>query len=324
MSKITNRNPISNFFLTVSQVSDDETKELFHERVTNKLYADDNDWTEYIVAEELHSDGGRHFHAYYKLKKPMKLREAPAFFHVLEHSCDCQPCRSCTACIQYCSKDGDYISNIIEKVKNHRKRLTVSSNTILTNTTAQAFEKRLITYGQARPYQYMRSILMSSKTYNHHTTRGYWFVGPSGSGKSRAARFTSLIKGDRYMKPQNKWWDGYENQPIVVLDDLDTSTLGHYLKIWGDRYHFSAEIKGVNICPCYTHFIVTSNYTIEELFKDNLIMVEPIMRRFQVVEFPSLEEGNQLNIFQSSPFMDVIIEEFDDDPDSVPDSVSDS
>lgn len=68
------------------------------------------------------------------------------------------------------------------------------------------------------------------------------------------------------MKPQNKWWDGYDNEPIIVLDDLDHQggqCLGHYLKIWADKYPFTAEVKGGRVYPEYTHIIVTSNYTIE-------------------------------------------------------------
>lgn len=320
MPKITNRNPITQFFLTVSQVKDEETKEVFLQKITEKLLEADNECIEYVVAEELHADGGRHFHAFIKVKKPMKLREAPSLFHVLEHTCDCQPCRSSLSVIRYCVKDGDFITNIPKKVAKDRKRLTVGADVIRKYSTAEAFENSFIPFAQGRAYQYMRTMIMSQVIYNHFRTRGYWFYGESGTGKSRAARYSKLIEGKRYFKPQNKWWDGYENEDVVILDDLDSPTLGHYLKIWGDRYSFKAEMKGGTINPIYKVFIVTSNFTIEDLFKDNPIMIEPIKRRFHEVYFGT---GDQLNMYQSSGFDEPKFPS-ESDAEVIPDSPSDS
>lgn len=66
----------------------------------------------------------------------------------------------------------------------------------------------------------------------------------------------------------NKWWDGYRGQDVVILDDItpDHACLCYHLLIWSDHYSFNAEVKGgsVNIRPRI--IIVTSNYTIEEVF----------------------------------------------------------
>lgn len=66
--------------------------------------------------------------------------------------------------------------------------------------------------------------------------------------------------------------------------------LGHYLKIWADRYKCSGETKG-STCPLsHETFIVTSNYSIEELFKDDTKMIEPLKRRFEEIEFKQLQK----------------------------------
>lgn len=72
----------------------------------------------------------------------------------------------------------------------------------------------------------------------------------------------------------------------MVLDDLDTPVLGHYLKIWADKWGALGEIKGGTVALVYDTFIVTSNYSIEELFaSSDSKLIEAIKRRFKVIHF---------------------------------------
>lgn len=82
--------------------------------------------------------------------------------------------------------------------------------------------------------------------YDHTDVRGHWYVGLPGTGKSRTAR--ERFPG-AYLKAQNKWWDGYQGQEAVILDDMDKggACLGHYLKIWADRYACTGETKGGHV-----------------------------------------------------------------------------
>jgi len=63
--------------------------------------------------------------------------------------------------------------------------------------------------------------------------RGLWYVGPPGTGKTTFAR---TEWGSVYIKAQNKWFDNYKGEETIVLDDLDSDCLAHYIKIWADKW----------------------------------------------------------------------------------------
>lgn len=116
----------------------------------------------------------------------------------------------------------------------------------------------------------------------------YWYVGAPGTGKTYASRHD--FEGEIYYKNANKWWCGYRDQPVVVIDDFSLShaCLGYHLKIWAQEYAFIAEIKCGAMCIRPKTIVVTSNYTIEEIFKEDKELREAIKRRFKVVRFTDL------------------------------------
>nr|WAE42493.1 MAG: replication associated protein [Cressdnaviricota sp.] len=118
---------------------------------------------------------------------------------------------------------------------------------------------------------------------------GIWVWGRAGSGKTSAvlAAYASA-----YQKNASKWWDGYRGQTVAVLDDIGHSEapwITRFLKIWADRYPFMGESKGSSQLIRPHRFVVTSQYSIEQLFLD-IETRSALIRRFFVMEKKE-EEG---------------------------------
>lgn len=129
---------------------------------------------------------------------------------------------------------------------------------------------------------------LKCEPYEHPTVRGIWVHGRSKSGKSYYVR-----KNHRpmYIKPQNKWFDGYMGEPHILLDDFDKwgVCLGHLLKIWTDQYECKGEIKGATVQLRHTHFWITSQYYPSDFWRpdnaEDKEILEAIVRRLVFYEF---------------------------------------
>lgn len=232
---------------------------------------------DYAIVRETHDDGAYHLHAYFKLKEPLTFDQACDVFREFADG-NYQTCRSVKAVLKYMQKENKPLTNLnLEAIKNHKPK-KVDLQDLLNKPVAQALEEGLISYHNFRAYNYARGCVM--QPYTPPSLRGYWIWGKPGTGKSRAVREKYP---DAYIKQQNKWWDNYDGQKVVLLDDFDCGDpLGYHLKTWMDRYALPGEIKGASVQLQHDKFFITSNKSIENMFTDPDV-IEAITRRCTVI-----------------------------------------
>lgn len=230
---------------------------------------------EYVIAQEKHEDGGLHLHAFIKFEKKVYL--TPTKFDIGEHHGNYQVAKCWKAVERYCKKGGDFIANI--DLDNARMKKAKRNAELLKMDVCEAVDEGEISLFQVKSFVQSKEIynLKKQKQADEERTN-YWIVGEPGIGKSQWARRTFP---NAFKKACNKWWDGYQGEPAVIMDDLDTNVLGHYLKIWGDNYFCTGEVKGGTIPLSYKNMVITSNYKISQLWRDDKVMAAAIARRFK-------------------------------------------
>lgn len=186
--------------------------------------------------------------------------------------------------IDYCSKGGDFYESGI------RPQAPADGGDLEIDRWTDAISSaRLGHFESIPPDMYVRYYATWRRIHQDYMPRvpdlegpcGIWIYGSAGSGKTL---YTSTTYPDAYRKPRNQWWDGYQGESTVILDDVDKYdvALGGKLKHWADSYAFVAEVKGGSRRIRPSRLVVTSQYRIEDIWGDAETQ-EALGRRFQVV-----------------------------------------
>lgn len=129
-----------------------------------------------------------------------------------------------------------------------------------------------------------QNMVREYKTLDWKEPPNLWIWGPPGVGKSRRIHED---EHSLYTKGANKWFDYYQGEHTVMLEDIDPTNmryLSHFLKIWADRYPFLGQIKGSAMKIRPERVVVTSNYSLDDPeFGFDEVTLNALKRRFQVI-----------------------------------------
>lgn len=180
----------------------------------------------------------------------------------------------------YCKKDGDYKefgnipggkgtrTDLKEVVTQIKKGATF-------RTIADSHPEAIIRYGSG--ILRLRQMYRPERT---HPPTIWVFYGPTGTGKTRRV-WEFAEKEELWVHPGNQWFDGYDGQKMVLLDDFDGSwfKLAYLLRLL-DRYPMSVPVKGDHAWWYPTTIYITSNLEPKEWYPNgNPQHVAALMRR---------------------------------------------
>jgi len=194
---------------------------------------------------------------------------------------------SLNAAIEYCKKDGNFVEWGDAPMTQKEKGATEKRRWEEAFTAAE--EGRFedidadIRFRYDQNCQRIRDRAIRARILEDTEEKHEWYYGETGTGKSRKARTDNP---DCFLKMCNKWWDGYVDQDVVLIEDFDKKhdVLCHHMKIWADRYPFPAEAKGRALVIRPKKIIVTSNYHPKDIWSSPSDL-DPILRRFKIIHF---------------------------------------
>ena len=97
---------------------------------------------------------------------------------------------------------------------------------------------------------------MATQKHRNFKTQVLVLYGPPKKGKSA---FWNICYPDAYIKPHGTWWDGYDNQKVVVIDDFYGWLPYSFMLQLLDRYPLYVEVKGGMAAFNSKLIIITSN-----------------------------------------------------------------
>lgn len=246
-----------------------------------------------VIGKEVGESGTPHMQGYFVLKSAKTLSaiiKCLPGFHLEVRRGSHEQAR------EYCIKDGDFLEEGTPPLSQSQKGKNEIDRWELARSAAQKGNLDDIPADiYTRYYRTLKEIKKDHmvKPADGDDVCGTWYYGEAGAGKSRQAR---VDFPDAYDKMANKWWDGYQMEENVIIDDLDKNhhVLAHHLKLWTDRYSFLGETKGGAIAIRPARICVTSQYGIDDIWDDQETR-DALHRRFKQKHFVKELKRRKIN-----------------------------
>ena len=210
--------------------------------------------------------------------------------------CHVEVARNLTAAMEYCKKEGDFTERGIPPKSQEEKGRNEKDRWRRIIQAAEEGDNEWLKEHEPQVYALhpnaIKSIRKRARKDEPQTMDGdsehQWFYGEPGTGKSKKAREDN--PGAYIKDPKTVWWDGYDGEEVVIIDDFDKYQVsqGGDMKRWLDRYPFQAQYKGGSELIRPRKIVVTSNYAPGEIWEDDITRTA-VERRVRVLHFHKLK-----------------------------------
>lgn len=269
---------------TLNNYSEEEYKE-----IVEKL-----EWTYVIIGREKGKEETPHLQGYIELqtkKRLTLLKKLNGRIHW--EKLKGKPWQAA----DYCKKDGDFQEwgeiSVKEKQTKKDEDFSVTLNSFLTGGMRKVMANTP-TMGRVRLLEKWATYLEPSRNEKPFV---HWIWGASGTGKSKLASEYE----DQYWKDDTKWWDGYDGQETVIIDDFRAHVMRFtYLLRLLDRYPMRVEVKGGYRQMKSKNIIITSIVHPSQVYQmtQEEEPLEQLIRRID-----KITETNRKNILISDDVM---------------------
>lgn len=190
--------------------------------------------------------------------------------------------------IRYCKKDGKWIDFGKAPAQGERGDLIEIKEDIISGkqTCEDIIIDNPILYHQyGRTFDKIEDIYLR-KQYRKEMTKGIWYYGPTGCGKSHKA-FENFNPDTHYNFPNdNGWWDGYRQQKIVIFNDFRGNIPYNELLQIVDKYPHNVKRRGREPMPFTSELvIITSSLHPSDVYinRNEKDSIKQLLRRFQII-----------------------------------------
>ncbi len=132
-----------------------------------------------------------------------------------------------------------------------------------------------------RYHKAFEKMFSSLKPVRTNPPQVYWIWGKSGVGKTRRA--VEGHKDSHYIKDNTIWWDGYEQQEAIIIDDFEADIPFRVLLRMLDRYQYQGQVKGGYVHINSNYIYITSEFHPAYFYGDSENKLKQVLRRITSV-----------------------------------------
>lgn len=221
------------------------------------------EWVTYgIVGEEVGESGTAHLQGYLQFAQRAVKKTTDQLAEALGTRPHCEIARGTQEQNQaYCKKEGKWIEWGKPKEQGRRMDLEKAYG------DARDSSKKMLTVADENPSAFLRyhrgiekvrELTLKEEAKAWREVEVIFITGPTGCGKTREA----MAAGSDIYKIQGsqlQWWDGYEGEKTILIDEYSNDVKVTELLALLDGYKLRLPVKGGFTYAAWTKVFITSN-----------------------------------------------------------------